>query len=313
MTTVLPLRALRLPALVVLLLAGLLALPPVTDRLMPRESFADYAARTLPQVLPEALAKADAAAAARIDAALDPVFAPVDAAIPAYADFHYSLLGQYTELAATLSDDIARGLEDRLFGGFDDRLSAAATGLDATWHHAFRAALTQALAADAPAHLAALPVEATALVLDDTTSRLGVTAPLSAAGAIAGRAGARLAARAIARTLAAQAIKLAAAAPARGTTLSAGAGTGAALGSFAGPVGTVVGGIAGGLAAWVGTDYALLKLDERLNRDDFEAELAALVDQRRAETAAALAAALAQRSHEVGATIRQQRAAAPAG
>ena len=39
---------------------------------------------------------------ARLDARLDAAFAPVEARIPAFLDWHYSLAGQYTQLAQTL-------------------------------------------------------------------------------------------------------------------------------------------------------------------------------------------------------------------
>ncbi len=62
----------------------------------------------------------------------------------------------------------------------------------------------------------------------------------------------------------------------------AGAGIGAAGGSVVPGAGTgtgaIVGGIAGGVAIMVGVDFLSLKLEEEINRDKFEAELMAAID-----------------------------------
>ena len=66
-----------------------------------------------------------------------------------------------------------------------------------------------------------------------------------------------------------------------------GAGTGGAGGSVVPGIGTsagaVVGGIVGGIAAMVGVDYGLLKLDEAVSREAFQAEIIAAINESEAE------------------------------
>ena len=66
-----------------------------------------------------------------------------------------------------------------------------------------------------------------------------------------------------------------------------GAGTGGAGGSVVPGIGTtagaVVGGIVGGIAAMVGVDYGLLKLDEAVLREAFQAEIIAAINESEAE------------------------------
>ena len=303
-----PARSLALMAMW-LCLAALFATPWLRDRLAPRETWAEYAARSLPVALPGAIRAADDATLAQLDRQLDAVYAPVYAAVPAYADFHFSVLGQYVEIGAILSADLAQGMEDRLFAGFDDRLTAASSALDATWNARFQAALVGALGSGLPPHLSLPPVGQ--IVRAEVLDRVAVSAPLAAAGAtLAGRAGARIAARTITRALVTTMGKLAAKSAARGTGAGAAAGAGAAVGALAGPVGAVAGGVIGGAAAWFGIDFAAVRLDEYLNRDSFEADLVGLIDAQRAATRADLAAALSRHAAAAGATIRDIRAAA---
>jgi phage tail tape-measure protein len=68
---------------------------------------------------------------------------------------------------------------------------------------------------------------------------------------------------------------------------AAGAGGGALAGSIVPVLGTTVGaavgGVLGGVAAWIGTDYALLALDEAISREGFEAEILLAIDEAEAE------------------------------
>jgi len=71
-----------------------------------------------------------------------------------------------------------------------------------------------------------------------------------------------------------------------------GGGTGAAGGSVVPGLGTVaggvIGGIAGGVAVWIGVDYAMLRLEEEISRDAFEADILAAIAQTEAEIMAVL-------------------------
>ena len=59
-----------------------------------------------------------------------------------------------------------------------------------------------------------------------------------------------------------------------------------------------MGGILGAAGGWFAVDFLAVETDERWNRDDFEQELVALIDERRAEVEAVMSAAIEARSRE---------------
>ena len=80
----------------------------------------------------------------QIDASVDRAFAPVYLNIPTYLDFHYSVLGGYTELFAGLGVKLADGMSERLFEEklLQERLSSVAVVLS----KAARAEIAEAVA-----------------------------------------------------------------------------------------------------------------------------------------------------------------------
>ena len=100
------------------------------------------------------------------DDLLDGVYAPVYAAIPAFAEFHYSVVGEYIELGLSVVGGLERRLHSDLFSGFDERLDTATGGLAQQFVVAYEAALGEqvdALFADEP--LGAVLGEATRIAL----------------------------------------------------------------------------------------------------------------------------------------------------
>ncbi|OUD13864.1 hypothetical protein [Thioflexithrix psekupsensis] len=83
--------------------------------------------------------------------------------------------------------------------------------------------------------------------------------------------------------------KLVARTAAKATGIGSGAATGAAAGAAAGSVvpvagtaiGAAVGGIIGAVAGWLITDQVVLKLDELLNRSEFEIEIRTAIDEQK--------------------------------
>lgn len=237
-----------------------------------------------------------------LEPALDVVFAPVLAAIPAYADFHYSVLGEYAELIGSALGQAAAELESRLFAGFAGRLDTATARLDAELLARYSGAMAAGLG-DTGTHAAPL----IAMVQDDARARLAKTAPIGvlAAGAtsglgkvIAGKIATKIATKSAAK----------AAAKTGGKWLSAltGAGAGGLACSWAGPGAVVCAGVAG-VATWIAVDAAVIKLDEYFNRDEFEAELAAMVAEMRTDLRNDLVQALNTRSHDLVGPARSFR------
>ena len=265
-----------------------------------------------------------------IDTEVDRAFEPVYAQIPRFADYHYSIVGEYTELAAILtgkggeklrgmlSDDIgleaslgqvSSALNDRFQSGMSEAVSGIRGELDAQMD------LEQAELG--------LLTEAVALTFDDVEARFrSDLVALRAGGAIAGALVAgRFLARRVATRMAAKAGTRVAAKTAVRAASPIGAGAvGVAACAWSGPFAVLCGaGAAAG--AWFLTDAAIIAVDEAINRDDFEAELRAMVDNRKAGIKAGFAdnyAGLAQRisrdlDARLKATLPRSPAAAVAG
>jgi len=260
----------------------------------------DPPASTVAAWIAEAAQRASAETEAAVADEMRVVFAPVYAAIPAYADFHYSVLGEYIELTEAATGAVAQGVEDRLFPDFDQRYAAALARIDPVFAERFAAALAEISARPE----GALPLgDATRAALADAQARMSVTAPLATvAAAGVGKAAAKALSKALLKTLAKTAAKTGLKTGAKAAGIGGGMAAGAGIGSVLGPPGALLGGVIGGVATWIAVDYAVIKIDEVLNRDAFEAELRALIDAERARLTQGVLAALATRAEALDET-----------
>ena len=262
---------------------------------------------TLETILSEAAEKAQVIVAPETETILQNVYAPVYAAIPEYADFHYSVLGEYVELTEAAFGQMSHGLYDRLFKGFEQRLSDAATLLDQKYSEAYRSALKEQIETTIPTEQLSLPLgELTQAALEDAVSRARVTLPLaSVVAGVAGSGTLKVVAATVAKKMAAKvAAKAAAKGVAKGGGFLAGAGGGALLCSWSGP-GAALCGIVGGTAAWLLADAAVVNIDEYFNRDEFEAELRALIDEDRAARQLLIEEALRNKAAQMDAATNE--------
>ena len=248
---------------------------------------------------------------AHIDSAVEAAFAPVHDRVGDFADWYYSLTGEYLRYAHAIGGDMSDYLREKL----RETLFVPAA-LDANVDNMFDALnaeitarlkqsggrLSENLALVLEAHARPLrpgePLIGDTLDLDALlTGRLAVTArdidrqlfsALAATGtgvAVAKGLGAVVMKKTLAKVagtktfgLAASLLgKLAAKTAVKGGGVLAGAGSGAALCAPSGP-GAVVCGAVGGLIAWLVTDKMAIELDEALNRDEFEADIHAAID-----------------------------------
>lgn len=257
--------------------------------------FVQDRSRILQAVDENVCSRAHAHLAGRVGPQVEAAFAPVYGRIPALADWHYSVIGEYVELGQAAAGGLAAAWEERLFrrAGPGHVLEAAVRALDAELVRALRsgeASLHAALAQRPDAAPEALePVMAH--VLGPLHEAVAERTELQAAKAAVlggGLAGRKLLVALAGKTLAAAGTKLALK---TGSKWAAGASAGAgaaALCSVVPGLGTVACGVGGALAAWLAFDAVAVNVDERLHRESFEAELRALVDEARAETEAAL-------------------------
>ena len=257
---------------------------------------------TLQAVFERAASIARAETSDAIDPLLDELYKPVYGGVTSYADFHYTVLGEYTELVGAALGTAADAIEDRLYDGFDDRLERVTNTLDARFADEFRTALMQKLQAEIPSELSDVPfAPITQRAIEDALARVRVTVPV---GTVMATVGGAAAIKAVSAAIAAKvATKVAAKAAgkgvAKGTGILGGAGLGALGGSWAGPVGAAVGGAIGGAVAWFAVDAAVITIDEYFSREDFEADLRVMIDEHRSVVRGHLTNALERKSEDM--------------
>lgn len=262
---------------------------------------------TLETILSGAAEKAQAIVAPEAELLLQNVYAPVYMAIPKYAEFHYSVLGEYVELTEAAFGQMSHQIYDRLFNGFEQRLSDAVLLLDQKYSEAYRRALEEQIEATILTKKLSLPLgELTQAALEDAIGRARVTLPLATVAAgVAGSGTLKVVAATVAKKMAAKvAAKAAAKGVAKGGGFLAGAGGGALLCSWSGP-GAALCGIVGGTAAWLITDAAVVNIDEYFNRNEFEAELRALIDEDRAARQLLIEEALRNKATQMDAATKE--------
>ena len=235
---------------------------------------------------------------AEIDPMLDKAYAPVYAGIPAYMDFHYSLKGEWLKLGAAAIGEISSGLDKYMFAGLDKRLDSVAADLGREFDQRYLGVVDRAMAGLPGGAEALGPVVAGAL--KDSKSRITKTGGMVALEAVALKGMTKVFATKLGVKLAA---KVAAKTGTKWAATLVGGGTGAAVCSWTGP-GAAACGLIGAGIAWVGTDVAMIKLEDYLKRDDFEKELRALIDEHKAETRKVLEAMLAERGKERGSAAK---------
>lgn len=249
-------------------------------------------------------AEAGDAAARLVAAELDVLFERLSARVPAYADWYFSLRGEYTRLwllilrwggLLTADPVVYKGME-LVFGGeelaaevsaiesrVEGQLAARARGLRTAWLEELLTIAGEQDVEDAPG------APSTVVVLDDLarefaghgSSEFLTRLSASSAGAASVGAAAPLAARLALRSSAAAAGggSVALKGAGRGAARAGSAGVGALGCAAAGPAAWACALAVGG-AAWLATDWALLSADEWRNRDalmaDWEKRLALL-------------------------------------
>lgn len=261
-------------------------------------------------------ARARLAVSELLERELDTVFGELSARVPAYADWYFSLTGEYARLSMLIlqriglqdRDDLWERAEGLIFNGgeFADRLASiehrveSRLGVHAREQQtAWMADLLRLLV---PGHeaVATGPAPVATLALDDLAVEFGghgsseFLTRISASSAGAGSAGlaapllARMAARSAATGLVVGG-SVAAKSATRGAARAGGAGASMLGCAAAGPAALACAAVVGG-AAWVATDWALLRVDEWRHRDALIADWEQRLDRLRTELEAAMLA-----------------------
>ena len=252
-------------------------------------------------------AEGEASLAPLINQAYDAQLANVDG----YLDWYYSLPGDYATLFGLVSSTLSGTAEDFVKDQLAEQLMAGVdtSQLDAAYDdYCLRAEALQrefdeglqACKVDVPDWL---PSQRTQLTQDDLqgptaptvrAARAAVNAGIGAgAGAATGAAvSKKVVEKAVEKPFAKKLVekiteKIGSKAAGKVAGKAAGGAVGGVIGSIGGPVGTAIGAVAGA-AVGVGVDYALVKLDEAQNRDEYEAEIKSAIEDARADTLAVL-------------------------
>ena len=221
---------------------------------------------------------------------LDAAYQPAYDAIPIYADYHYSVWGEYAELGAAAVGDVGANLEEMLFSGLEPRLESVAVELDEVFSSTFQTAIEREMARIEDSGVVLGPLTETAI--GDAQRRMLVTVPVGTAAITGSKAIAAIIGKKIAAKLA---TKAALKAGGKWAVVGTTAGGAAALCSWSGP-GAGLCAAAGGIGAWLVADYGIVELDEYWNREEFEVELREMITEQKSAHQVALENAVTARA-----------------
>ena len=238
---------------------------------------------------------------------IEAVFGPIyETNIPEFLDWHYTVVGQYTQLALAAAGRLEQEIDSRLFGNLTEQVELAFNAIATAQESEARALLAQCIEnevqlLDADRETREFLDRMLNEAIGDTLRRLATSAAVSGSGAV----GAGLLVKGMVKKLLASiAVKTTGKSAAKAVGSWKAAAAAAAALSPLGPVGTVVGGVLGAAGGWLVVDSLAVEVDEFWNRDDFERELVALADERRAEILAAMSAAIEARARAFDAMCR---------
>lgn len=263
----------------------------VPDEYVPAErSPIEVSAFELDDRLGEANRAAADAVRLQIGPMLDAAYQPAYNAVPEYADYHYSVWGEYAELGTAAIGDVGAKLEEMLFSGLEPRLESVAVKLDDVFSLTFQAEIEKEITRIEVSGAMLGPLTENAI--GNAQRRMLVTVPVGTAAITGTKAIAAIIAKKIATKLA---TKAALKAGGKWALVGTTAGGAAALCSWSGP-GAGLCAAAGGIGAWLAADYGIVKLDEYWNREEFEAELREMIDEQKFANQVALENAVTARA-----------------
>ncbi len=216
-----------------------------------------------------------------IDDNVDKLFLPIYGRVDSFLDFHYSVIGEYSELGAAVTGKIEQTIQKKLFGSnFADSLESVTKDLqlvlnkELATHQAIISSkatkdIDRELNADILNRLKADIADSVSLQTSKIATLLGVGVGYKM---IVGIMSTKLAAK--------LSSKLAIKGAVKAGSKVAGAGAGAAAGLLCGP-GVIICAPILALGAWFGTDAILVTGDEYLHRDEFKREIVTAIDRQK--------------------------------
>lgn len=208
----------------------------------------------------------------QIDDELDVLFLPVERNLDVFLDFHYSVIGEYSELFAMSFGDVGALVQDKLFGsGFTKNLYLISTKLNDNYKKGIESHLSKINDIALDGLDADINIEALSRLDSDIQGnkliqfeKLGLLAVARLGPQLLAQVSAKIANKLLVKVTAKAAAKLTVKGPA---TTAAVAAT-----SVCGPFVVVCAPVAA-IVTWVGADAAIITADEALHREEFKQEI----------------------------------------
>jgi len=217
-----------------------------------------------------------------IDKQLDPLFYfIINNNLENFLDFHYSVIGEYTELSAMATGKIAGTIEEKLLGSnFAEKISQSTEIIDALYNQK----LQQHLAYIKQQAVQGIDIELNTIALSTLNKDINRNLKIQGGkmGAVLATAMAiKISQLIIAKISAKTLTNIAAKSAMKGTGKMAAASTAALAGGVCGGVGAIVCSPLFAVVTWFSVDAVFIAGDEYLNREEFKQEISALIDQQR--------------------------------
>lgn len=215
-----------------------------------------------------------------INSEFDELFENVDKNVDDFLDFHYSIVGEYTELTAMVAGDIEEEISEKLFGAdFSNQIERISLLIDEKYRNSISQhfkVINNVSSKDIDLELNKGTFnklnEDINLRMSTQEGKIGIMLSARLAPQVIKVIAAKLATKTIAKVAAKGAAKTAAKIAAAGT-----AGT---AGLTCGPFAWICSPVAAGVA-WFGTDAVIIAGDEYLNREEFKKEILNSLNEQR--------------------------------
>ncbi len=221
---------------------------------------------------------------------VDRFFAPVYGKIDPFLNYHYSVIGEYSELGLAAGNKLQEAIQRRVLGeDFQKRLVSLGVTIDSCYQEIFRR-YADRLGTTLFKGIN-LQINAPLILSFDQQIKDRIVVQKIKLGAMAGTA---IGVKIVGTIAAKMGTKMLSKGAVKGGAKIAASGEAAAAGTLCGPLAWICAPIAAGIV-WFGSDKVILKIDEKLHRKKLKAELTKLVDAQKEKLKAELSNAYANR------------------
>jgi hypothetical protein len=217
-----------------------------------------------------------------IENRINQAFLPVYNNIDSFLDYHYSVIGEYSELGAAATGEIGESIKNRLFGEqFDTNLEQAQSQINNAYVEKLKEHIKHIN--DQALNDVNLSLNSDVLLKLNQDIEKRFTAQEVKVGLVLGSATAIKIISIIGGKIATKTVtKIAAKSTLKMTTKTTATSSAAAAGTLCGPLAWICSPVAA-TVAWFGTDAALISVDEYMNRDEFKKEITTMIDEQKNE------------------------------